>query len=99
MPTTKARPGQTDEISVSIDRADLARLRKRAARLYQGNVSAVIAEGVRRALEEDGRDALVAWLGKAGQPTEAERTAIRAEWTAPLPPAPALRRRWRRRAA
>jgi hypothetical protein len=77
---TTARPGRTDKISVSIDRADLAILRKRARRLYQGNLSAVIAEGVRRVREEEGREALVQWLGEAGNATDDERNAIRKEW-------------------
>ena len=86
-----ARTGQTEKISVSIDRADLPMLRKRARRLYEGNLSAVIAEGVRRIREEEGREALVAWLGDAGAATPEEREAIRAEWQA----APSRRRRSR----
>jgi hypothetical protein len=74
------RTGRTAKVSVSMDREDLVLLRKRAKRLYDGNVSAVIAEGVRRIREEEGREALVAWLGTAGEATSEERDAIRAEW-------------------
>lgn len=75
-----ARAGHTDKVSVSIERSDLALLRERARRLYAGNLSAVIAEGVRRVREEEGREALVAWLGDVGHATPEEREAIRAEW-------------------
>ena len=83
MPRAKkpsARTGHTDKVSVSIERSDLAMLRKRARRLYAGNLSAVIAEGVRRVREEEGREALVAWLGEAGAMTPEESEAISAEW-------------------
>jgi hypothetical protein len=59
----RRRSGRTEKISVSIDRSDLSLLQKRARRLYGGNLSAAIAEGVRRVNEEEGREALVAWLG------------------------------------
>lgn len=91
--TKRSRAGQTEKISVSIDRADLAMLRARARRLYGGNLSAAIAEGVRRLREEEGREALVRWLGDAGRTTEAEREAIRAEQRGELAPAAPKRRR------
>jgi hypothetical protein len=47
-----------------------------------GNLSAVIAEGVRRIKEEEGREALVSWLGDAAIASDDERTAIRNEWSA-----------------
>jgi hypothetical protein len=80
--TKRSRAGHTDKISVSIDRKDLDALRRRARRLHGGNLSAVIAEGVRRVREEEGREALVAWLGEAGSATEDERNAVRSEWVA-----------------
>jgi hypothetical protein len=80
-PAKKApRAGQTEKISVSLGRADLAALRKRARRLHGGNLSAAVAEGVRRIHEEEGREALVAWLGEAGEASVAERDALRTEW-------------------
>ncbi len=74
------RPGRTEKISISLDRADLALLQKRARRLYGGNVSAAISDGVQRVREEEGREALVAWLGKAASMTSEQRDSIRAEW-------------------
>jgi hypothetical protein len=79
------RPGRTAKLSISIDRAALAILRSRARRLYAGNLSAVIADSVRLIEEEEGRLALVAWLGSAADATEAERQAIRSEWSGPPP--------------
>jgi hypothetical protein len=38
------RSGLTEKISISVRSSDLASLRRRARRLYGGNVSAVIAE-------------------------------------------------------
>lgn len=75
-----ARPGRTDKISVSIDRSDLSALRRRARRLYGGNISAVVGEGLRRIREEEGREALVVWLGSAGQASPQQRDALRSEW-------------------
>jgi hypothetical protein len=75
-----ARSGRTEKISVSLDRDDLQALRKRAKRLYGGNVSAAIAEGARRIREEEGREKLVTWLGDSGKTTAEEREAIRDEW-------------------
>jgi hypothetical protein len=74
------RGGRTEKISVSLDRSDLAALRRRAKRLYDGNVSAAIAEGARRIREEEGREKLVAWLGSSGETTAEQREAIRTEW-------------------
>ncbi|MFO0758052.1 MAG: hypothetical protein U0359_16265 [Byssovorax sp.] len=76
----RPRAGQTEKISVSLARADLLALRTRAKQLYGGNLSAAIAEGARRIREEEGREALVAWLGPAAEATRAEREAIAGEW-------------------
>ncbi len=81
------RPGRTDKVSVSIDRGDLAALRRRARRLFGGNISAAVAEGVRRIREEEGREALAAWLGKAGEASQQERDALRSEWLRSVAPA------------
>jgi Arc/MetJ-type ribon-helix-helix transcriptional regulator len=82
----KKRAGRTTKISVSLDEAALAVLRRRAARLYRGNLSAAVAEGVRRVAEEEGREALARWLGE-GRPalTQEEIDEIRAEWTGKRP--------------
>ena len=95
-PAKKAqRAGQTEKISVSLAREDLAALRRRARRLYGGNLSAVVAEGVRRIHEEEGREALAAWLGKAGEAFPEERDALRAERQQAEAPAAGKRRKVR----
>jgi hypothetical protein len=87
----QSRPGRTEKISVSLDRSDVHALRRRAKKLYNGNLSAAVAEGARRIREEEGREALVAWLGQAAEATPEERDALRAEWR----PEPPKRRRTR----
>lgn len=87
------RAGRTDKVSISFDRSDLRLLRKRARRLYGGNLSAVVAEGVRRIRENEGREALVAWLGDLADATPEQRESIRAEWRGD-----SIRRRRRRTA-
>ena len=57
------RAGVTEKISISIDRADLAILRKRAKRLHGGNLSAVIAEMIARAKQQEALAGLIDWLG------------------------------------
>ena len=90
---SRGRAGNTEKVSVSLDRSDLAMLRKRARRLYKGNLSAVIAEGVQRVREEEGRQALLAWLGDAADATPAELQAIRDEWPPHLRRPPVSRRK------
>jgi hypothetical protein len=70
---------------VSLDRSDVLTLRRRAAKLYGGNLSAAVAEGARRIREEEGREALVDWLGKAAEATPEERESILAEWRGEAP--------------
>ena len=75
------RPGRTVKLSISVDRDDLALLRKRAKRLSGGNVSAVITDMIRIADEWAGREALEKWLGRGREePSAAAMNAIRAEW-------------------
>ena len=78
-----SRPGQTEKLSISLEKSAADVLRRRARRLYRGNLSAAVAEGIRRIEEEEGREALVLWLGAAGDATSAERRAIVAEWKRP----------------
>ncbi len=87
------RPGRTQKVSVSLDRADLRALRRRAERLYGGNLSAAIGEGARRIREEEGREALLGWLGDVARATPEQLDAVRAEWQGAAP------RARRRRAA
>jgi hypothetical protein len=77
-----SRAGVTQKVSVSMAQEDLALLRRRARKLYGGNLSAAVGEGVRHIREQEGREALVRWLGRAGHTTETQRRALRAEWQA-----------------
>jgi len=89
------RAGTTVKLSISLDAADVALLRKRAKRLSEGNVSAAIAELIRAAREREGREELAAWLAEGQQEVSEERmNEIRAEWRGEKP-----RRRRRTKAA
>lgn len=76
----KKREGVTEKISISLSRSDLASLKKRAKRLYAGNVSAVIAELAADAALLEGMHELVNWLGGPSL-TDHERKAIDGEWS------------------
>lgn len=51
------------KISVSVAAEDLAILRRRAKRLYRGNLSAVIHELVQKAKKQEAMEKLIASLG------------------------------------
>jgi hypothetical protein len=71
--------GGTVKLSISLATKDVALLKKRAKRV--GSISAAISETIRLAGEEDGREALAAWLSEGrGELTEEEMESIRAEW-------------------
>jgi hypothetical protein len=76
----KKREGTTEKISISLSRSDLASLKKRAKRLYSGNVSAVISELAADAALLEGMHELVTWLGGPSL-TDRERRAIDREWS------------------
>lgn len=80
------RAGRTVKVSISIDEADLALLKKRADKAFDGNVSAAVAESIAIARELQGRRALADWLGEGRrEPTKADLDDIRAEWVSPRP--------------
>lgn len=85
------RAGVTEKISISVRRSDLASLRRRAKRLYDGNVSAVIAELAADAALLEGMHDLVEHLGGASL-TDDDRKQLDAEWTPPAAAASAKRR-------
>jgi hypothetical protein len=78
------RAGVTEKISVSLRRSDLASLRQRAKRLYDGNISAVIAELAADAALLEGMHHLIGRLGGPSL-TAADRTALDREWATRAP--------------
>jgi hypothetical protein len=68
------------KISVSVAAEDLAILRRRAKRLYGGNLSAVIHELAQKAKKQEAMEKLIASLGGPSL-TDEDRAAIDAEWT------------------
>jgi hypothetical protein len=82
------RSVQTEKVSVSLKKEDLEVLRKRAKRLYGGNLSALLSDFAKLARYEDGADKLVDWLTESYKPGPDATAAIADEWRAPLPPAP-----------
>jgi hypothetical protein len=67
------------KISVSVAAQDLALLRRRAKRLYGGNLSAVIHELVQKARKQEAMEKLIASLGGSSL-SDQDRAAIDAEW-------------------
>jgi len=92
----KQRRGGTEKISISLSHADLAALRKRAKRLYAGNVSAVVAEFAADAALAEGMQELVEHLG-GPLLTDSDRGRLDKEWA--KVPSPAKKRAARRKKA
>jgi hypothetical protein len=59
----RSRAGRTVKISVSLDRSDLAVLRRRARESYRGNLSAAFAEAARLIRQREARGRLIDLLG------------------------------------
>jgi hypothetical protein len=57
------RSGKTVKVSVSIDKADLAVLRRRARESYRGNLSAAFSEAARLIRQRAARTRLIDMLG------------------------------------
>jgi hypothetical protein len=55
-------------------------LRRRAKRIYGGNVSRVVRDAIRHIAYEEGRDALIASFGRRGKPSPAEAAELDAAW-------------------
>ena len=70
---------KTQKISISVDRNDLAWLRKRARKLG-GNVSAVVALATRMMRQQEAREALLAELGDVAKISPERAQEIRGEW-------------------
>jgi hypothetical protein len=75
------RSGKTEKISISLDREDLAFIRRRAKVTHDGNISGVIADAVRYLRYEEGRDALIDAFGDQGKLTPSELEDIAREWS------------------
>jgi len=58
-----ARPGKTVKVSISIDKGDLAVLKRRARESYRGNLSAAFSEAARLIRQRAARTRLVDRLG------------------------------------
>ena len=74
-----ARRGETEKLSISLPREDVAALRARARRLHGGNLSSAIAELAADARLLEGMHELIAWLGGPSL-TDEERAKIEREW-------------------
>lgn len=70
------RAGVTRKVSLSVNREDLAMLKKRAKRLHGGNVSAVFADLIAEIRRREAWDRAVAWYGEPIVLTDDEKTAI-----------------------
>jgi hypothetical protein len=80
----KKRPGGTTHLSISLPAEEAKILRRRAKRVYGGNVSRVVSDAVRYIAYEEGRDALIASFEGKGEPTSAEAARLDAAW-GPVP--------------
>jgi len=70
------RAGVTEKVSLSVNREDLAMLKKRAKRLHGGNVSALFAELIAEVRRREAWERAVAWYGKPIEVSEEERASI-----------------------
>jgi len=70
------RAGITKKVSLSVNREDLAVLKKRAKRLHGGNVSAVFAELIAEIKRRESWDRAVAWYGEPLELSDEERASI-----------------------
>lgn len=89
----------TEKVSVSLKKDDLKVLRRRAKRLYGGNLSALLSDFAKLARYEDGADRLIEWLTEDYMPGAEALAAVEDEWRAPLPPAPKTSRASKKRKA
>jgi len=58
-----SRPGRTVKVSISLDRDDLATLKRRARESYGGNLSAAFADAARWIRRQEARRRLIDMLG------------------------------------
>lgn len=91
------RSALTEKVSVSLKKEDLKVLRKRAKRLYGGNLSALLSDFAKLAKYEEGADRLIDWLTENYTPGPEALMAVEAEWRAPARPARTTKRRTARK--
>ncbi len=80
MEVMKKRPGGTTHLSISLPKEEAMVLKRRAKRVYGGNVSRVVSDAVRYIAYEEARDALIASFGEKGKPTPDEAKQLDAAW-------------------
>ena len=76
----RKRPGGTTHLSISLPAEEAKLLKRRAKRIYAGNVSRVVSDAIRYIAYEEGRDALIASFGGRGKPTAKEAAELDAAW-------------------
>jgi hypothetical protein len=76
----RKRPGGTTHLSISLPTEEAKLLRRRAKRIYAGNVSRVVSDALRYIAYEEGRDALIASFGGKGDLTPAEAAELDVAW-------------------
>ena len=76
----KKRPGGTTHLSISLPAEEARILRRRAKRVYGGNVSRVVSDAIRYIAYEEGRDALIASFGPKGRPSSEDVRRLDLDW-------------------
>jgi hypothetical protein len=76
----RKRLGGTTHLSISIPTEEAKILKRRAKRVYDGNVSRVVSDAIRYIAYEEGRDALIASFGGRCEPTQAEAAKLDVAW-------------------
>lgn len=76
----KKRLGGTTHLSISLPTEEAKILRRRAKRVYGGNVSRVVSDAIRYVAYEEGRDALITSFGGKSRPNQAEARQLDEEW-------------------
>lgn len=76
----KKRAGGTTHLSISLPTEEAKLLKRRAKRVYAGNVSRVVSDAIRYIAYEEGRDALIASFGGRGKVNEEEAAELDAAW-------------------
>ena len=76
----KKRPGGTTHLSISLPTEEAKILKRRAKRVYGGNVSRVVSDAIRYIAYEEGREVLIASFRGKGKATPAEAALLDALW-------------------